>query len=1012
MNGRVSCPWIVGRDRELQILQHSYDASLDSDPTAVLIGGEVGIGKTRLIKEFADRISAEGAQLLVGCCLPIAEIGPPYAPVAQALRSVLRNHHGDELAALLGDERADIARLLPEYRRPGTAATARQIQISPQPQLFDVVCHLLERLAHRAPVVLIVEDLHWADRSTLDLLMHLRHRLTHTTLLMIVTYRGDELAVDRLQSWLATVGRSARVARVELARLPSDQVQRQVTGILGTAPPRQLLDALMARTDGNPFFVEELLACPDPGSGLPIAVRELLGERITTLTKDAQQLVRVAAAAGRQAPEQLLRAVTRLPEHRFDQALHATVRHHLLEPAPVTGWVQFRHELLRETAYDGLLPGERSRVHARIAGWLTGEDSPAHWPPNYLTTQLAYHWQTAGQPAKALPHLIQAGVAAQEGYGFTEARDHFQRCLTLWDRSCPDLALIAGVDRLTLVRYACDATLLSGDPSGALELAEAATATFDRPADPRSAALLLERLSQYRSLDGDLPGAYRATDSALALLPAGPPTRERAVVLARAAQLRMIGFDHPSSRALAEDAMAASRLVGDRATEAHALDTLGSVQVSLGDVQTGLSHLRMALQIAQDIGDTEEVMRARTNLGWALARFGDAESFLNAQLGTIAELTNRVGADSPMLTAPRIHAAVVLFNLGRWEESTSIVGPALDPRIPLGRAFHARWCAALLDIGRGNFTAAEDHINHMRPDVACRPSYLAEISLLRAELALWRHAPESARAAVTEAYPVLDQPLDFGTAAMVLAVGVRAEADVVALNRACGDQPASDQAAQSGHDLLRRIDLLAATSAQLPLRALAWIATARAEVTRLDGTPAPDRWATAVHAWQQTPDPWRAAYAQYRQVEALLTLGAKRIECAEPLRAAHRTANQLVATPLAREVAALAARARIHLPDDPTEATSPPTDQASCAPTVSPQAQAHPRGLTNREIDVLRHLAAGHTNQQIAAHLYISRKTADTHVSNILHKLRVSRRTQAAAIAYHLNLVEDAPDST
>src|SRR5215218_4079514 len=298
MGGRVASPTLVGRVEELGVLEAAQGRAANGEPAVVLVGGEAGIGKTRLVAELADRHRVEGARVLVGGCLPAGGDGLPYGPIVEALRPLPTELGVGALRELVGPSWSELARLLPALGEPASGPAGEAAQA----RLFELLLGLLGRLGEQAAVVLVVEDLHWADRSTRQLLAFLVRNLRAERLLVVVTYRSDEPHPDRLGPYLAELDRGGRVERLELTRLDRAATVAQLTAILDAVPAADLVETVFVRSEGNPFFTEELLAAVRAGSGaLPATSRDLLQGRVDGLLDQPKQVLRVAAVAGRPA---------------------------------------------------------------------------------------------------------------------------------------------------------------------------------------------------------------------------------------------------------------------------------------------------------------------------------------------------------------------------------------------------------------------------------------------------------------------------------------------------------------------------------------------------------------------------------------------------------------------------------------------------------------------------------------------------------------------------------------
>ena len=385
MTAPLSCPTFVGRAAESARLAAARDRAAAGTPTVVVVGGEAGVGKSRLVGELVAGSRGAGATVLAGGCVELGGEGLPFAPVVAALRMLARGLGGAELAtAVPGPARSELARLLPELGPPaGREEAGGRTPLGPptaggpeppwpdpgaaQRRLFAVLLGLLERLAARRPTVLVVEDLHWADRSTRDLLAYLVRNLRHGRLLLLLTHRSDELHRRHpLRPLLAELERDRWVERLELGRFDLGEVAAQLTGILGVAPATRFVEGVHARSGGNAFFVEELAAAAGgaPASG---GLRDTLLARVDPLPESTRMLLRVVAAAAGRVGRELLAEVTRLPAPELLAGLRAAVAARVLLVDVHDGTYGFRHALAKEAVYGALLPGERPRLHGRLA---------------------------------------------------------------------------------------------------------------------------------------------------------------------------------------------------------------------------------------------------------------------------------------------------------------------------------------------------------------------------------------------------------------------------------------------------------------------------------------------------------------------------------------------------------------------------------------------------------------------------------------------------------------------
>jgi DNA-binding CsgD family transcriptional regulator len=702
-----------------------------------------------------------------------------------------------------------------------------------------------------------------------------------------------------------------------------------------------------------------------------------------------QQLLRVAAAAGPGATQPLLAAVADLDNQQLQEGLHEAVDQQLLLPEPGGDGYVFRHALLAEAVYAELLAGERVGLHTALAAALEAGIESGD-PPASRAARLAYHWAAAGDQPRALSASIEAAAAAEAVYALAEAQLQLERILQLWDQ-VPDAAERAGMDRPMVLARCAEAAYGTGDPAGAVELVRQALALVDAARQPRRAGLLHEQLARCLRRLGD-PAALSEQQEAVRLVPPGPST-ERAWVLGSLAHYLLTVDRYAEARGPAEEAITIAAQVGARAEEAIAHATLGDALIYLGEPDAGLAELAAAARLATQTGDMIAVLRTLVSRSDGLNAAGRPEEGVAVALDGIqqARRFGLVRGNGPVLAA---NATWALLALGRWDQAEQLSREGLDTS-PSGPAYiHLPLARAALELGRGDLDATQARLQAIRrlhPAPILGAQNAGPLFGGLAELALWRGDLDQARQLVAEAIPLVQLNPRF--AAPVYALGLRVEADLAELARARHPrQPAPDDATAT--TLLDRLREAAAGPAAAGLPELAaWQATALAEQTRQQGRPDPAAWAAAVAAWERLGQPYQVAYAGYRQAEALLATG-DRDTATQVLGRAAEVTRRLGARPLDGEIQALARRARLDL-------TPPARATAAAAGAPAPAAQL---GLTPREVEVLALVAAGRSNRQIAQALFISPKTVGVHVSNILAKLGVAGRVEAAAIAHRLGL--------
>ena len=571
--------------------------------------------------------SARGMRVLSGGCADIGDGGVPYGPIVEALRALVRELDDDQLEAVVGTARQDLARLVPSLSPATPSDTAAQTE-SLQARLLDAVLGVLQRLSEIGPVLLVVEDLHWADPATRETIGFLIRQLRTDRVLLVMTFRADELHRRHpLLPWLAELDRSGRVERLNLGRLDQSETGALLAAILGAPPTPELAEQIHRRSDGNPFFVEELVGAGEDVDGrLPPTLREVLLARIVALPERAQAVIGVAAVAGRRVDHDLLARVAAMDDADLLDALRTAVGSHVLVTGSDSdgedGDYAFRHALLQEAAYDDLLPGERQRLHRAFAEALaergagSGAIAAGHW------AELAYHWSAARDDRRAFEASILAGEAAARAFAFADARRHDERALELWS-TIDEPASVAGIDRLALLDRAAVAAWLSGDARRAVVLRREAVASAEPDADPIRVGTMLEQLGRAYWTNGESVAALETIEAAVAVIPAHPPTPARARVLSGYGQMLMLLDRWPEAIVQCEQAIAMAREVGARQVEGHALNTLGFVLSAEGRCSDGIALLEEALRIAREVANADDIGRAYVNLGEARLDCGD-----------------------------------------------------------------------------------------------------------------------------------------------------------------------------------------------------------------------------------------------------------------------------------------------------------------------------------------------------------------------------------------------------
>jgi DNA-binding CsgD family transcriptional regulator/tetratricopeptide (TPR) repeat protein len=1005
MSARISSPVFIGRVEELQRLQAVSEGAIAGTVGTVLVGGEAGVGKSRLLAEFRARAVAAGLRVLVGGCVELGDGARPYDPFVAALRPWLRSLPAEDFNRIVGPARSAVLQLIPDLESGDEGEPRVQAPTTAaQSTLYLQVLGLIERIAADAATVIALEDLHWSDRSTRDLLQFLVRNLTDGRVMLIGTYRTDELNERHpFLTVLAELRRSGQVERFELAPFTRSEVHDQLAGILGNAPDRRLVARLHERGGGNPFFTEELLAVAERGEKrIGLTLREMLLARVGGLSGSSRNLLRVVAVAGQSARHDVLAIVTRMEQSQIAAPLREAIDRQLLQ-AGDDEVMQFRHGLLREAVYDELLPGERLELHAAVATALemahAGIDIDAA-----VASELAHHWYEARDARQALPALLRAGRAAEQMFAFGNAFAHYHLALSLWPAVTQS---VEGMTRHDLRVRTAAAAALTGTYHRAIALVTAAL-DDDSAVEPdvlRTGALL-ERLAVYHLGSGNPDAAQPVARRALDLLPADPPSVARAQVLGILAQSLGLQGHFDESNRLAEEALATARVVGSAEAEIRALGCIGRNAAAIGDAGSGVRTLRQALTLARSVADFSGAAEISIELVLALRWAGDLNEACNVADEAIAE-SSRWGAEG-FGSALRAIRGVSAFLLGRWAEADGWIAGALE-RDPVGSpGVLAHGARALLDLGRGRLDSAAEHLETvllMCEDFTATAYGWTDLYSSIALLSIARGQPSEAIDSVRESLARSAEPERDVHMRVCHRLAIRAAADLAEVARPLRDAAGLDQALAIGREFDRRLDHHAQLVHALPgggdPHLALDVALAKAELSRLMGRSSAARWEAAATAADELQYSYEAAYSRFRRAEALLLSRGSRAAAQAAALEAHQIALYLGAAPLQREIERLAARSRLDLESRPV--VSDATPGAAAVGGVAFR-------LTPREVDVLERVTLGRTNREIATDLFISEKTASVHVSNIKSKLGANGRAEIAAIAVRLGLVSETRD--
>jgi len=938
---------IVCRAAELRITAAALARAMAGQPQVMLITGGAGIGKTRLVEELIGQVrsAAGGARVRVGESAPMAGAALAYGPFVAAL--------GDEAGWLLADNGA------------GDMLAARH-------GLFVRVFELLASLAARSPLVLVLEDLHWADESSRELLAFLAVRLREQPVLIVGTLREEDLP-DAVRRWLTELEHRPRVIRLRLGRMTDTEIAGVVAEAMPAGARADHVATVVAAADGNPLYAREL-ANADP-NGSPASITDAVLAKACALTAAARAVVDQVSVADGGMSHGLLAETVKLPEADLLAATRAAVESGLL--ASAGDGYSFRHALIRQVIYAQTLPGERRLLHRRLAEALadrTGSD------PGLL----ARHWHRAGCPDRAAAAAVLAARHAVSVRAYPEAAKNYGLAIELMNW-LPE----AGPD---LLEEAARSASWAGDPTQAATWTADALARAGTSA-PMDRARRLERLGRYRWETGEPKAAVDAAEQAVVILEGEPPSQLQARVLAALATWRVLLGETDAALPLVTKAMEVAQQIGAEAVYAHGLATLGIIEAQYGDLEGGLADLQAAFTLACRVGSIEDAIRAaanRVHLLYCASRFAEAVEAGRAGRSAVAAM----GAPPAITTGIGNNAAAALLASGRWAEADQL----LAELVAESTTNFTRYLQLLqleLAVGRGEAERAADLAATLRksPD---DPRLVGSLHACLAEQALNADDLAAAAVEVVDGLAALSGADLAEEELRLLAVGSRLAADLALLPSSARPREIADGWEELAATFAEKARVIVAEQAEGQPDLAAFGVMAAAEETRRLGRDTSATWQAVAEAWRAAGWPYREAYARLREAAAALKSG-QRQEATRALTSCQGRARELQATPLIALADDLARRARL--------APVAPKPARSAEPGTS-------FDLTDREMEILGCLVNGDSNRQIARALYISDRTVAVHVSRILDKLGVRNRTEAATMGARLGLVADRAETT
>jgi DNA-binding NarL/FixJ family response regulator len=958
LGARQRTPHLIGREQPLRALFDALDGVDGTTGILAVVSGEAGIGKTRLLDEFAAR--ADHADVARGACIE----GVPYAPWTDALWWLFRSDGLVEIADLPEGVRSQLPRLLP---RLGVAPAGTD---DGQHVLFEAILEVLAHAAARTKLVLVIDDVHWIDPASRELLRYVTSNLRRIPMLVVVAYRPEDSTDDR--ELIAQLGRFGS-HRIALEPLSPDATTELATFLTGDDGDRGDIERIARDADGNPLFVEELVAARDDGR-IPPTLRDLMSVRFNSLDADARHLVRTGALIGPRAPRGWLAAASGLDAERARASARAAVDAGVLL-ADSDGWgYAFRHALLRQAVLEDTLPDERIALHRAIAHALT--DHPERAVDVDQVAELARHWDAADEANPALRWLVAAAQQAEARYAFDAAFEAYERALFWWD-AVDTPAAIAQIDHAALVLAAADAAGFAGHIERAADLGRAGLEEACG-IDPERGIEAASRVYGIMWTADRAPELHEFATRILLPVIAHVNPGARARFLVSTVEHLLTHASPEEWREPAENMLEAIRDIDDPALEARAHSVMAQCYELLGEVDLVEAEAQQAVTIARAGGVHAMHALALFNYAWFYQSVPRFDACVRC-LDEVDQLVEQYGLRRYLLPARCLRALVTALQ-GELEKANAMIAGIDHLRAEGYDAWFRATVQSLIHLFGGDYEDALSALDPTEVGVAAPndPDRVVHLAMLQADAHIWTGDIERARQAVDIGEAAVARNRDWRGWLAMIAIRVEADAAVLA-------------SASRRLDLIElsktRADAILGTwkaavsslHALLPLEQ-AYSAALDAEMARLTGDDVIHRARAAAAAFDEISMPYYATYFRWREAEAMLADG--RVPLATEL--LRHARGDTRAHGFAGLDAAITQLARTHQLRLGVGRTTIDGDEP----------------LSARELEVLHLMVDGRTNPEIAGALFITRRTAAAHVSSIMRKLGTTSRVEAVSEAH------------